>query len=297
MNSTGPWNVVLSTEGEKGILWSKEYTTDYLSKGYAKWHEDVKELEWNPRYVKNGKKYTSWKGNPSGTIWKHIEPQNLESGVELQFQIKTRKADEQSGVSYDDEWDNKEDVSNLRRVAGTGDFRIALAQSDMQGDMGKWHAYQVRCYPYLHREAVTHIGESDTSNNSYWYRDEPGPKNTFICDWSQMTHTFKKLKHKGELKFGMGPHSPYDEWVTVAIKLKKVKDMMHSSIKIHNNEIHLTPYKHLTSGFDNKFTKVDAYAISFNNMRPYYDLRIRDVPDTTEAIVKDMKHKCKCECK
>ena len=46
-------------------------------------------------------------------------------------------------VSYIDRWTPVEARNNLRRVAGTGDFRIRLMQTN-GGSMGKWHVYQVR---------------------------------------------------------------------------------------------------------------------------------------------------------
>jgi hypothetical protein len=57
----------------------------------------------------------------------------------------------------------------LRRVAGMGDLRIGLMRISAEG-MEKWHAYQVRINPYLHREAKNHLGKDDTINSSHWYR-------------------------------------------------------------------------------------------------------------------------------
>ena len=277
MANTGPWNLILSNEGKDSKRWIEPTVKKYIDNGYMKWDLDAKELHWNPRFVKKGNKYERVEGNPSGTIWRHIPPQDLSKGVTVKFQFYSRKAIEQKDVKYDDKWSEKEDVANLRRVAGTGDFRIALMQTNDETDSGLWHAYQCRIYPYLHKDAKHHIGESDTSNNSYWYRSTPGPKGTFTDDWSQESHRFVKLNHKGELKFGFGPHSPYDQWVDVELNLTKDrKGMMKSSLRVHDQTIDLDPYEHKTKGFKTPFDKIDAYSIGFNNMRPYYDLRIKD---------------------
>ena len=71
------------------------------------------------------------------------------------FRFKSSRSEEleEAGrVSYSDKWAPVEEQNNLRRVAGTGDFRIGLMQSN-GGGMGSWHAYQVRINPYLQREA------------------------------------------------------------------------------------------------------------------------------------------------
>ncbi len=74
----------------------------------------------------------------------------------------------------------------------------------------------------------------------------------------------------------MGPHAPYDEWVEVEVRLKMSKDMktICPAVRVHNDEVRLDPYKHLTKGFDEDFEYVDAVCFSFNNMRPYCDVRL-----------------------
>ncbi len=142
--------------------------------------------------------------------------------------------------------------------------------------MGSWHAYQVRVNPYLHKEAKKHIGKGDTSNSSHWYRAAPADGDLLIDDYSQEFNRFSKIKHKGELKFGMGPHAPYDEWVDIEVRLKlrKNNNMMDASIRVHDDEVRLDPYKHVTKGFDTDFEHIDAVCFSFNNMRPYCDVRL-----------------------
>eukprot|EP00951_Prasinocladus_malaysianus_P035290 scaffold362671_cov16-Prasinocladus_malaysianus.AAC.1 len=184
-------------------------------------------------------------------------------------------------VDYSDHWSPSEEVNNLRRVAGTGDFRIGLLQTDGEKCPGKWHAYQVRIYPYLHRNARHHIGASDTSNNSYWYRERPGGDDCLIDDYSQEEdHAgFKKLRHNGELKFGFGPHAPFDEFFDIKIVLK-VDPHSHrakSALTVHKEHIELDEYEHKTRGFDSEFHYIDAIALSYNNMRPYADIEITDL--------------------
>ena len=72
----------------------------------------------------------------------------------------------------------------------------------------------------------------------------------------------------------MGPHAPYDEWVVTEIRLKAKKDMICPAVRVHNDEVLLDPYKHLTKGFDEDFEYVDAVCFSFNNTRPYCDVRL-----------------------
>ncbi len=89
-------------------------------------------------------------------------------------------------------------------------------------------------------------------------------------DYSKELHRFTQLKHKGELKFGIGPHAPYNEWVEIEVRLKISKDMkmMHPTARVHNDEVRLDPYKHVTKGFIEDFQNVDAVCFNFNNMRP-----------------------------
>ena len=140
--------------------------------------------------------------------------------------------------------------------------------------MGKWQAYQVRIIPYLHREAKRHLEKNDTRNYSHWYRAAPAAGDLLMDDFSQEFHRFTKLKHKGELKFGMGPHAQYDEWVDIEVRLKMSKDMISPTVPVHNDEVRLDHYKHTTKEFDDGFEYVDAVCFSFNNMRPCCDVRL-----------------------
>jgi hypothetical protein len=74
-------------------------------------------------------------------------------------------------------------------------------------------------------------------------------------DFSQEFHRFTKLKHKGELKLGMGPHAPYNEWVEIEVRLKMIKDtkMICPAVRVHNDEVRLDPLKHAPKGFDEDF--------------------------------------------
>ncbi len=65
-------------------------------------------------------------------------------------------------------------------------------------------------------------------------------------DYSQEFHRFTKLNHKRGLKFGMGPHAPYDEWIEIEVRLKASKDMIYFTVRVHNDEVRLDPYKHAT---------------------------------------------------
>ena len=270
----GPWRAILSQEGEKKRMWTEAEVEARLEKGYAKWA--APELQWCPRYYWDGRRYGTWDGNPSGTVWRRIPRQSLKDGVRVLLRFKSSRSEEleKAGrVSYNDKWAPAEVQNNLRRVAGTGDFRIGLMQTNA-GGMGSWHAYQVRINPYLHREAKKHLGKDDTSNSSHWYRAAPAAGDLLMDDFSQEFHRFTKLKHKGELKFGMGPHAPYDEWVEIEVRLKATKDMISPAVRVHNDEVRLDPYKHATKGFKEDFEYVDAVCFSFNNMRPYCDVRL-----------------------
>jgi len=72
----------------------------------------------------------------------------------------------------------------------------------------------------------------------------------------------------------MGPHAPYDEWVEIEVRLKANKDTNCPTVRAHNHEVRLDPSKHTTKGFDEDFQHVDAVLFSFNNMRPYCDVRL-----------------------
>ncbi len=68
----------------------------------------------------------------------------------LRFRSSRSEELEEAGrMSYNDKWAPAEDKKILRRVAGTGDFRIGLMQTN-GGGMGSWHAYQISINPYLH---------------------------------------------------------------------------------------------------------------------------------------------------
>lgn len=271
-----PWNIVMSQEGSKKSLWDDKKTKQCLDDGIAKWKDGV--LEWYPRYCKkDGKKWDNWDGNPSSTVWRMFPKTDLRRGVSVKMQMYSPMDKSLPRVDYSDSWSPEEEASNLRRVAGTGDFRVGLIQTGGERDMGKWHAYQVRLYPYLHREAKKHIGASDTSNCSYWYREKPGAKDCLMDDYSQDDDRdgFKKLRHDGELKFGMGPHSPYDTWIDVEIKLKMNGNRISSSVRVHNDTVVLDSYEHETRGFDSTFEHVDAVCLSFNNMRPYAGIKLK----------------------
>lgn len=305
----GPWSLILSEEGVNAKMYDSETVTEYLDDGYAFWETDTEVLHWNPRFREQDPKgkLKTWKGNPSGTIWRYVPDQKLDSGVKFKFSMISSKVENHkiNKIDYSEKWDDSENKDNLRRVGGTGDFRIGLMQSDGETDMGKWNGYQIRIYPYLHKLAKNHIGESDTSNCSHWYREVPGNKDLLIDDYSQEFSRFKKLKHKGELKFGMGPHAPYDEWFDIEMDLSKnTKGIMEPIITVNGDKVVLDPYEHKTKGFDKEFTKIDTVCISFNNMRPYYNMRIKCNEDMTDIesyedyvrlMLKDTQRiTCKC---
>lgn len=269
------WNLILSQEGRKGRIWNESEVRDALKCGFA--CERDGELHWNPRYRKDEKgRWKTWKGNPSSTVWRKIDRQSLGDGVTINIKMFSRMDRTLPKVDYTDKWGPDEISHNLRNVAGTGDFRVGLLQTDGSEKPGEWQGFQVRLYPYLHKDAKKYIGENDRSNCSYWYRSEPGGDECLMDDYSQMGDRdgFKKLKHKGQLKFGMGPHAPFDEWVDIQIKLRETDGKIHSTVKVHDDEIELEPYQHKTSGFGTGFTNIDAVCLSFNNMRPYCDLKI-----------------------
>lgn len=273
----GPWRVILSQEGQKKRMWNDNEVQTYLDRGYATWNKAAAELQWQPRYFLDGKRFDTWDGSPSGTIWRMFPKTALTAGVTVRFRMKSTRSQalEARGVSYHDTWSAEEERNNLRRVSGTGDFRIGLLQTGGSADIGQWHAYQVRINPYLHKDAKSQLGESDTSNSSFWYRSEPGAKGLLMDDYSQEFHRFTKLRHKGELKFGMGPHAPYDEWFDIEVHLKMEDDkQISSSVKVFNDKVELDSYKHVTKGFAAEFDHVDAVCLSFNNMRPYCDIRL-----------------------
>ncbi len=93
--------------------------------------------------------YDIWDGNPSGTVWRRVTRQSLKDGVRVLLRFKSSRSEEleEAGwLSYSDKWAPAEEQTNMRRVAGTGDFRIGLMQTN-GGGMGSYHAYQVRINP------------------------------------------------------------------------------------------------------------------------------------------------------
>ena len=52
------------------------------------------------------------------------------------------------------------------------------------------------------------------------------------------------------------------------------KDMIYPAVRVHNDEVRLDPYKYTTKGFNEDFQHVDAICFSFNNRRPYCDVRL-----------------------
>ena len=277
----GGWRIILSQEGSKANIWDLDEVQECLDEGMAEWSAEENVLVWRPRYHWNGKKWDNWSHNPSSTVWKQFPRQALRDGVKVRMRFSSRKEPGMPKVDYDDKWHKGEYNYNLRNVGGTGDFRVGLLQTDGRPDPGDWHCWQVRIYPYLHRDAKDYIGADDDSNCSYWYRREPGGKDCLIDDYSQTDDRdgFKKLRHRDELKFGMGPHSPWDEFFDVEFELKMTgKARVASSVKVHDDKVDLDAYEHETSSkFGRDFTHVDAVCWSFNNMKPYCDIKLLSV--------------------
>jgi hypothetical protein len=274
----GPWRVTVACEGKDKRLFSYAETKALVSRGLAS--QKGAELSWNPRYHKENNKWRNWDGNPSTTVLRAFPKTKLRDGVTVHMQWFSAKDPTLPNVDYSEAWVPKENVNNLRCVAGTGDFRVGLFQSGGAPDPGTWHGYQVRFFPHLHRDAKKYIGKDDASNASHWYRQTPSEKNCLIDDWSQeWDHSgFKKLKHKGEAKFGTGPHSPYDEWFDVKVRLQLTgPKTIKSTVTFHKDVVELDAYQHETTKFSSAFEEVDTVAVSFNNMRPYCGLKIRCV--------------------
>ena len=72
----------------------------------------------------------------------------------------------------------------------------------------------------------------------------------------------------------MGPHAPFDQPVEVEFRLKSSGGRVRSSVRVGDDEVELDPYEHRTAGFGDEFTHVDAVCWSFNNMRPYCDVKL-----------------------
>lgn len=280
------WRVSASHEGTRKKQLGYRELSRMLEQGLCV-YEGLGVLAWNPRYTRDGEgKLRKWNGNPSTNIMTDIKPQRLENGISVTFWMKS-EMDRSLGdkAEYSDTWRVEENSRNLRHPAGTGDFRIGLAQADGRWDPGKWHCYQARVFPYMHSDAKTHIGENDTSNSSHWYRDRQGGRGRLLDDYSQEGDLdgFKKLRHEGELKFGMGPHAPYGEWIKIRLQLHKRGDLVYPTLQVHNDVVGLDPYKHETNMAD-EFTHVDTLYVSFNNMRPYTGLKIKlDPHNATDA--------------
>lgn len=272
----GGWRMIMSQEGNKRSLWDFEKVKECLSEGLAEYDGELGVLTWRPRFYKKDGKWSRWDGNPSSSVWKPFPRTALADGVRVKMKYTSSKDVSLPGVDYEEKWNGgEEQANNLRCVAGTGDFRVALIQTNGKKDPGDWHYWQVRINPHLHREAKNHIGKDDASNSSFWYRETPGEKDTLIDDYSQdVASGRKKLKHAGQLKFGMGPHTPYDKEVDVEFCLKTSGGEVASSVRVGKDEVQLDPYEHKTSGFNDEFTHVDAVCWSFNNMRPYCDVKL-----------------------
>ncbi|AUF82394.1 hypothetical protein TetV_302 [Tetraselmis virus 1] len=275
----GGWRMIMSQEGSKASIWELDKVKQYIKKGISKYDDASDCLLWKPRFHKVKNKWSRWQGNPSQTVWKQFPKSSLKSGVTMKMKFLSRKDETIPNANYEDEWYNGEESNNnLRNVAGTGDFRIGLLQTDGKDNPGKWHGYQVRIFPYLHKDAKEYIGANDRSNCSYWYRNEEGGDECLMDDYSQEKNRdgFTKLKHDGRLKFGMGPHSPFDEFIDVEVTLKMKKDnVIESSVKVHKDSVVLDSYKHETKDFGDDFKHVDAVCWSFNNMRPYVDIQMK----------------------
>ncbi len=55
--------------------------------------------------------------------------------------------------------------------------------------------------------------------------------------------------------------------------IKNIKTIC-PAVRVHNDEMRLYPNTHTTKGFEEDFEHVDAVCFSFNNMRPYCDVRL-----------------------
>ena len=272
----GGWRMIMSQEGSKRRLWDLGRVRGCLADGLGEYDGASGVLTWRPMFYRKGGKWSRWDGNPSSTVWKPFPRTALADGVRVRMAYNSKKDESLPGVDYGERWNGgEEQANNLRCVAGTGDFRVALIQTNGKKDPGQWHYWQVRINPHLHREAKTHIGADDASNSSYWYRETPGAEGTLIDDYSQDgVSGRKKLRHKGQLKFGMGPHAPFDQPVEVEFRLKSSGGRVRSSVRVGDDEVELDPYEHRTAGFGDEFTHVDAVCWSFNNMRPYCDVKL-----------------------
>ena len=268
--------MIMSQEGSNRCMWDLGKVSKCLSDGLADYDAKSGRLTWRPRYYEKGGKWCRWDGNPSSSVWKPFPRTALADGVRVRMRYSSKKDESLPGVDYGEKWNGgKEEASNLRLVAGTGDFRVALIQTNGKKDPGDWHYWQVRINPHLHREAKSHLGANDESNSSFWYRETPGAKDSLIDDYSQDGASGrKKLKHKGQMKFGMGPHAPYGEQVEVEFGLKMSGGKVSSSVRVGSDAVDLDPYEHKTSGFGDNFTHVDAVCWSYNNMRPYCDVTL-----------------------
>eukprot|EP00873_Tetraselmis_striata_P043826 jgi/Tetstr1/464090/TSEL_008895.t1 len=278
----GGWRMIVSQEGRRGSIWDTDRARKCAKDGMAEYDARGERLVWRPRYHKDSRgRWDNWDGNPSSTVWKQFPRTALRDGVSVRMRFSSKRDSSMPRVRYSERWNGgEEDANDLRCVAGTGDFRVGLIQTNGRKDPGQWHVWQVRIYPYLHRDAKKHLGASDTSNCSYWYRYKPGGRECLVDDFSQDDDRdgFKKLRHRGQLKFGMGPHSPFDKDVDVEFKLRATgKSRIDSSVSVNRDAVDLDPYEHDTSGFPDDFTHVDAVCWSFNNMRPYCDIGLKCV--------------------
>jgi hypothetical protein len=86
-------------------MWTAEETEAGLEKGYAKWA--APELQWCPHYYWDGRRYETWDGKPSGTVWRRVPRQPLRDGVRVSFRMKPTRSEELEEavrVSYSDKW-------------------------------------------------------------------------------------------------------------------------------------------------------------------------------------------------
>jgi hypothetical protein len=112
----------------------------------------------------------------------------------------------------------------------------------------------MRINPYLRREARKHLWMNVTSNSSDLYRTAPTEGDLLMGDFSQEFQRLTKVKSKSELKFDMGPHMPIDKWIEMEIRLKMSKDSktIYRAARMHDDEVRLYPYNHMTKGFDDE---------------------------------------------
>lgn len=283
-----PWRVLFHHEKGNYGFDPPSVVRDYLSNtDLAVWTPPV--LLWNPRYVfyaENSRVSnidTPRGATPGVDIWRPIPPQSTLNKISVRMRWKSSH---RMDVSPDqiDTFEPGEFQGHLRRFSGTGDFRIGLVQASPDKNKNEWNYFQMRIFPFLHKDASDIIGANDRSNHSFYYRGRPGTKpHDLINDLSQDDRNGSatgaiKLSHRGETKFGFGPQAPFDQFFDVIIELNPVYSgssfpAFAPSLQIHQDKINLDPYVHATRGLD-PFTEVNALYISFNNLRPYRNIHI-----------------------